>query len=349
VSITADVVLTLGTLHLDVRLEVAGAAVAAVGPNGAGKTTLLRALAGLIPLERGRVIIDGRLVEDTTTAVRAPPEARNVGVVFQEPRLFAHLNALDNVAFGLRARHVPRSEARRRAAHWLDRVGLGDVTGHRPRQMSGGQAQRVALARTLATEPAVLLLDEPLSAVDASARVQLRGVLRDELRRHPGARIIVTHDPIEAAALADQLLVLEDGHVTQRGPLIEVAARPRSAWMATMVGLNLLEGMADGVAIALPGGETIMTPYSATGPVFAAFRPGAVSLHRLRPDGGARNTWAGRAAELHPAGDRARVSVEGPVPLIAEVTAAAVAQLNLADGGPVWASLEPTDIDVYPV
>ncbi|HSS11921.1 MAG TPA: ABC transporter ATP-binding protein, partial [Acidimicrobiales bacterium] len=288
------------------------------------------------------------LVEDPTANVHVPPEDRRVGVVFQDHLLFAHLSALDNIAFGLRARHVARAAARRRAAEWLDQVGLSEIGALRPGQLSGGQAQRVALARALATEPAVLLLDEPLAAVDASARAELRRFLRQELRRYPGSRLVVTHDPIEAAALADQLLVLEDGRISQQGPLADVTAHPKSVWVATMVGLNLLSGVADGTTIILPGGETLITPASTRGPVFAAFRPNAVTLHRSRPDGSARNTWAGQATELYPAGDRARIRVDGRVPLVAEVTAAAVAELHLAEGGPIWAAVKATEIDVYP-
>ncbi len=346
-TLIADIELTVGALRLAVDLEVGDDVVAVVGPNGAGKTTLLRALAGLEPVERGRVVIDDTVVEDAATGVRLPPEARQVAMVFQEHRLFANMTALDNVAFGLRARGVARADARRRAGDWLERVGVSAVAGRRPRHLSGGEAQRVALARAMVTEPRVLLLDEPLAAVDSSARTDLRHLLREELRRYPGSRLVVTHDPIEAASLADRLLVIEDGRVTQAGPLVDVTAHPRSPWVATMVGLNLLSGTADGTAIRLPGGESIVASSAAHGPVWAAFRPNAVTLHRSRPDGSARNVWAGRAAELYPAGDRARVRFEGPIPLIAEVTAAAVAELHLGDGGPVWASLKATEVDVY--
>jgi len=347
VTLDADVELTVGELHLSATVSTGDDVIAVVGPNGAGKTTLLRAIAGLEPLGRGRVTIDGAVVEDTATGVRVPPEDRHVGVVFQEHRLFANLSALDNVAFGLRARGTGRVESRRRAAEWLARVGVADVAGRRPRHLSGGEAQRVALARALVTEPAVLLLDEPLAAVDSSARAELRQLLRHELRRSHGSRLIVTHDPIEAAALADHLLVLEGGRVTQSGPLVDVTARPRSPWVATMVGLNLLRGVGDGTAVRLATGEVVVTAGAARGEVFAAFRPNAVTLHRARPDGSARNVWPGRVAELYPAGDRARVRFDGPVPLIAEVTAAAVAELELAEGGDVWASLKATEIDVY--
>jgi molybdate transport system ATP-binding protein len=349
VSLSADVSLTLGTLHLDVDLEVGEeAVVAVVGPNGAGKTTLLRALAGLVALDRGRVIIDGSVVDDPVGHIRIPPERRRVGVVFQEHRLFANLTAMENVAFGLRATGMPRREARAKALSWLERVGLPELAGRRPRELSGGQAQRVALARALVTEPAVLLLDEPLAAVDASARAELRQALRDELRRYPGARLIVTHDPIEAAALADRLIVLEDGRITQQGLLVDVTVRPRSPWVATMVGLNLLRGEATRTTVRMANGAVVTTATALYGPAFVAFRPNAVTLHRQPPEGSARNVWTGHARELYPAGDRARIRVVGAVTLIAEVTADAVAQLGLADGGPVWASVKATDIDVYP-
>jgi len=349
VSLTASVGLTLGALDLDVELAMDGASVVAVvGPNGAGKTTLLRALAGLVPLGRGRVTIGGTVVEDVAAGVRVPSEHRGVGVVFQEHRLFANLTALENVAFGLRATGMPRRAARAKASEWLARVGLPEATNRRPRTLSGGQAQRVALARALATEPAVLLLDEPLAAVDASARTELRHALRDELKRYPGSRLIVTHDPVEAAALADRLIVIEDGGITQEGPLVDVTARPRSPWVATMVGLNLLHGIGSQRAVELPNGAVVVTAQSTAGPTFVAIRPNAISLHRRQPEGSARNVWPGHAGELHLVGDRARIRVLGPVPLVAEVTPAAVAELHLADGGPVWASVKATDVDSYP-
>lgn len=349
-TLVADVGVRLGTLDLQASMAVSGeGAVAVIGPNGAGKTTLVRALAGLVPLDSGRISIDGRIVEDTARRFRLPPEKRGVGVVFQEHRLFSNLSVLENVAFGLRARGVPRRAARARAMTSLEQVGLPELAKARPVSLSGGQAQRVALARALATEPAVLLLDEPLAAVDLAARAELRHLLREELNRYPGARVLITHDPFEAAALAQHLVVIEGGRVTQEGPLVEVTARPRSAWVATMVGLNLLTGHASGTGVTLDGGTTIAAASAGQGPTYVAIRPNAITLHRHHPEGSARNVWAGQVSELHVTGDRARVRITGPVPLIAEVTPASVAELHLADGGTVWASAKATDIDTYPV
>jgi molybdate transport system ATP-binding protein len=350
VSLSADVDLRLGRLHLLVRLCVeTGEVVAIVGPNGSGKTTLLRVLAGLLPLDGGRVEVDGEVLEDTAAGVRVLPERRPVGVVFQDHLLFPHLSALDNVAFGLRARGEGRKQARTRATAWLERVGLSEHAGRRPSALSGGQAQRVALARALVTEPRVLLLDEPLAAVDATARVELRRVLRAELAAYTGVRLLVTHDPLEAMALADHLVVLEDGRVVQEGPIVEVTARPRSAWVAAMLGLNLFRGRVDDGAMALAEGMSLTVVTEVRGEAFAIVHPRAVTLHRQRPGTSARNVWQGEADSLDLEGDRVRVRVRGTLPIVAEVTPAAVADLGLAAGGGVWVSVKATEVAVYPV
>ena len=217
-----------------------------LGPNGAGKTTLLRILAGLLSPDEGRVVLDGRVLDDTSTGEHVPPEARPVGVVFQNYLLFPHLSALENVAFGLRSRGVPKAEARARAAEWLDRVGLAEFRASKPKQLSGGQAQRVALARALATEPRLLLLDEPLAALDASTRLETRRELRRQLDGYDGVRLLVTHDPMEAIALAERLIVLEAGRISQTGTPQEISERPRSRYVADLVGVNLFRGRAAG-------------------------------------------------------------------------------------------------------
>ena len=346
-TLEAEVALTLGALDLDVKLQVTDAVLAVVGPNGAGKSTLLRALAGLVRIERGRVVIDGQVVDDPVANVHPPPQDRHVGMVFQDHLLFANLNVLENVAFGLRARHVPRGEARRRAAEWLE----ARWAARRGRRPPPPALRRPG--RTGGPGPGPGHRTGPAPPRRTPRRGPHRGPSRAAPAPSPRAaplprtRLLVTHDPIEAAALADELLVVEDGHVSQQGPLAEVTAHPRSAWVATMVGLNLLTGVAHGTTVLLPEGQTLVIPTATSGAVFAAFRPNAVTLHRSRPEGSARNVWPGQATELHPAGDRARIRVDGPVPLVAEVTAAAVNELHIAEGGQIWAAVKSTEIDVY--
>jgi molybdate transport system ATP-binding protein len=348
-SLQARVELTLGRLRLEVELAVAGGElVVLLGPNGAGKTTLLRALAGLVALDHGRVVLDGRVLDDPAAGAHLATERRPIGFVFQDYLLFPHLSALENVAFGLRARGVPRAEARRRAAAWLDRVGLAGHADARPRALSGGQAQRVALARAMVSDPRLLLLDEPLAALDAATRAEVRRDLRRHLASFDGTRLLVTHDPLEAVALADRLVVLEGGRVTQTGTPQQVSARPRSRYVAELVGVNLFRGHAAGGVVRLAGGATLVAAGDHHGEVFAAVHPHAVALHRRAPEGTPRNVWAGAADTLDIVGDRVRVRVAGPVPIVAEVTPAAAAELRLADGGPVWASVKATEVTVYP-
>ena len=347
-SLNADVGLRLGSLSLEVRLDATPTdIIALVGPNGAGKTTLLRALAGLVALERGRVTLGDLVLDDPAAGIHVPPERRPVAVLFQDYLLFPHLSAIDNVAYGLRARGVRRAEARRRAGEWLQRLGVGDHGGRRPRALSGGQAQRVALARALITEPELLLLDEPLAAIDAGSKAQLRRDLRAQLAASPGIRVIVTHDPIEAMAIGDRLVVLEGGRVTQHGPISEVTTRPRSPWVAALVGLNLYEGVARRGAMSTADGHALSIAADLEGPVFALVHPRAVALHRSCPQGSARNVWSGEVVGLDFAGDRVRVQVSGSPSIVAEVTPAAVVELRLRDSGRVWVSVKATEIDVY--
>lgn len=348
-SLEARVDVTLGPLHLDVEVEVAdGEVVAVLGPNGAGKTTLLRAVAGLRHPTEGRIVLGGRTLVDTTAGVLVPSAERRVGVVFQDHLLFPHLTVLENVAFGPRSRGVPAASARETALARLEEVGLADRAPDRPRQLSGGQSQRVALARALATDPDVLLLDEPLAALDVDTRRHVRALLRRHLDAFDGPAVLVTHDPVEALTLADRLVVLEDGRVAQQGPPAEVTARPRSRWVAELVGLNLLRGTADGTLVHLDDGGRLHTADAATGRVAAVIHPRAVSVHRQPPGGSPRNVLDGEVVDLDVRGDHVRVRVTGEVPLVAEVTPAAVAELDLGAGGAVHLAVKATEVDVYP-
>lgn len=339
-----------GTLDLDVDLAVApGETVAVLGPNGAGKTTLVQVACGLLALDTGRVELDGRALDDPAVGTFVPAEARSIGVVFQELLLFAHLDVTDNVAFGVRAGGVRRAEARRVAAEWLDRFGLAELGGARVAGLSGGEAQRVALARALAPAPRALLLDEPLASLDADVRGDVRRRLREHLELHEGPCVLVTHDPLDAAVLADRVVVLEGGQVTDEGSLADLVARPRTAWAAALAGTNLLPGRATGVHLQLDsGGMLTCADRPDTDAVLVAIRPASVALHLVRPGGSPRNVWRARVAELEGFAERVRVRLTGEVPLVAEVTTAAVAELDLRPGTEVWASIKATDVVAYP-
>ncbi|MFJ3613453.1 ABC transporter permease [Streptomyces hydrogenans] len=321
-----------------------GTTIAVVGPNGAGKTTLLRALLGLTPRAHAGL----RLGDEDVTAL--PPHRRRVAWVPQDGALFPHLSALANTAYGLRAQGVPRAEARRDARAWLDRLGVGHLAHRRPAQLSGGQAQRVALARALAARPRLLVLDEPLAALDQTTRAHVRHTLRTHLSGFGGVCLIVTHDPVEAVSLADRVLVLQDGRALQDATPAEVTRHPRSPWVARMLGRNAWPGTATPDGLALDGGGTLVAaepPPSGT-PALAIVAPEAVSLHREKPAGSPRNVWPGTVREITTSGSRLRVlvtSTETP-DLVAEITPQAAAELGLADGVPVWTSVKATETTV---
>ncbi len=348
-TLEARVRADVGAFELDVQLAVAaGELVAVLGPNGAGKTSLLRALAGLLPLSAGRVTLDGVVLEDPAEGIRVPSERRPIGLVFQDYLLFPHLSILENVAFGLRARGMARAAATGEAERWLNRLGLPADGDRKPASLSGGQAQRVALARVLALNPALLLLDEPMAALDASSRAEVRRDLRRHLESFSGVRLLVTHDPVEAMAMADRLVVLEHGRVLQSGTPAEVTARPRSRYVADLVGVNLFRGRASHDVIALADGGSLTAAGAGDGDVFAVVHPRTVALYRTRPDGTPRNVWQGRAIDLDLLGDRVRVRVAGSPAIVAEVTPAAVRELGLDRGHSVWISVKATEITVYP-
>ena len=347
-SLQASVALTLGSLDLDADIHADdGETVAILGPNGAGKTTLLRALAGLLPLDGGSIELDDLLLDDGAR-VFVPPERRPIGVVFQDYLLFPHLSVLENVAFGIRSRGVNRRSARGTATAALAHVGLESFAAQKPRELSGGQAQRVALARAMATEPRLLLLDEPLAALDQSARGAVRRELRAQLASFPGVRLLVTHDPLDAAALADRLVILEHGRVVQTGTFADVSARPRSRYVAELVGVNLLNGTGTGDGIALTTGATVVVPGAPVGDALAVIHPRAVAVHRRAPEGSPRNVFAGTVESIELLGDRVRVRVDGVVPLIAEITPAALHDLGIVDGSQVWTAVKATEITVFP-
>ncbi|HVQ93722.1 MAG TPA: ABC transporter ATP-binding protein [Mycobacteriales bacterium] len=340
-----------GAFTLDAEVTAArGEVVALLGPNGAGKSTMLRVLAGLLPVDTGEVVLDGAPLDDPARGVFVPAAARPVGLVFQDYLLFPHLSVRQNVEFAPRAQGASRAQARALADPLLARFGLTELAGRRPGTLSGGQAQRVALARTLAAAPRLLLLDEPLAALDASTRLAVRAELREHLSSYGGPALVVTHDPVEAMVLADRLVVVEAGRVVQDGAATEIARRPRTEYVARLMGLNLYRGTAGGGTVDLDGGgRLVVADAEAAGRVLVALRPAAVSLHTDQPrQASPRNAWAGTVSTVEPMGDRVRVTIAAVPPVRADVTPLAVAELGLRPGRPVWTAVKATELDVYP-
>jgi molybdate transport system ATP-binding protein len=338
-----------GRRTISVDLEVAsGEVVALLGPNGAGKTTILEAIAGVVPIDEGTIELDGKRID------AMPAERRGVGLAFQDGMLFPRMSVVDNVAFSLRARGVRAREARAAARPLLARIAPSVEPDALPARLSGGERQRVALARALAPAPAVLLLDEPLAAVDASARPALRDAIHDALAGFAGPAIIVSHDPVEAMTLADRLALLEEGSITQIGTPADVRTHPRTRYAADLVGVNLFEGtlvpQSDGSglletkdgAIAVAWPERL--PREATQDVQATVAPAEIAVHAARPEGSARNVFPGRIVEIVPLGGRARLRLASSPPLVAEVTTGSVDRMALVAGADVWASCKAVEV-----
>ena len=354
-TLTVDAVIVVDDFVIEIAFEVErGETVVLVGPNGAGKSTVLRAIAGLQPIRSGRVTFGDRVWDDPAAGLFVAPRHRHVGAVFQNYLLFEHLSALDNVAFGLRARRADKRTARLTARSAMQRVGVGAIAEQMPVTLSGGQAQRVALARALVTEPDVVVLDEPLAALDATTRGAVRHDLPHWLSENrsanglPPARIVVTHDPVDAHALADRVVVLEAGRVIQTGTPDDLAARPRSNFVADLMGTNVLRGELHGSVFAVAGGtELIVGAHDAVdGSAIAAIRPAAISLHRSRPEGSPRNVWETRVVGIERSNDRVRVRLGAPSTLVVEVTEAGLAALGVSVDDQVWASVKASEISV---
>ncbi|GAA1708815.1 ABC transporter ATP-binding protein [Isoptericola hypogeus] len=347
---------TVPTRGFDVELNVAeGRTLALLGPNGAGKSTALGLVAGTLRPHDGHVTLDGRaLVRADGGRPRAwvPPHARQVALLAQEALLFPHLTVRHNVAFGPRSQGTGRRAAAAAADRWLDRVGLTALADRRPATLSGGQAQRVALARALAAEPRVLLLDEPMAALDVDVAPALRQTLRHLLADRTA--VITTHDVLDALLLADEIAVIDGGRVVERGTTAQVLTRPRSTFAARIAGLNLLVGSWTGDGVRTPAGEVAhghahaegTDPGIAAGTAMTAvFRPSAVSIYLDERHGSPRNTFRGTVRTLEPRGDLVRVRTDH---LAADVTPGAVAELGLVPGTDVWLSVKAAEVDVYP-
>ncbi|EIF00631.1 sulfate/molybdate ABC transporter ATP-binding protein [Saccharomonospora glauca] len=355
-TLHAELVLRRAEFALSVSLDVPdGGVLAVLGPNGAGKSTVLACLAGLVRAQRAYVTLGERVLDDD--AVHVPAHRRGVGLLEQRALLFPHLSVLDNVAFSPRARGVPKAEARDVARRWLAEVDASDLADRTPAALSGGQAQRVAIARALAGEPDLLLLDEPLAALDVDAAPAVRGVLRRVLR--DGGRklttVLVTHDPLDALTLSDHVAVLADGHIVERGPTREVLASPRTAFAARLAGVNLVAGVAErtgaGAAVRTESGllfHGMPARDLADGDAaVAVFDPGAVAVHPRDAAvvGSPRNVVDAVVTALEPHGPVVRVRTrEG---LSADLTPASVADLALEPGTPVRLAVKAAAVSVH--
>jgi molybdate transport system ATP-binding protein len=338
---------TVAARGLDVAIDVPdGCTVAVLGPNGSGKSTLLAVAAGILRPDAGGAVLDGTTLFDTADGSWRAPHERGTGLLAQDPLLFPHLSALDNVAFGPRSTGASRRESRRQAHAWLAQVDADELADRKPSALSGGQAQRVAIARALAAEPRLLLLDEPMAALDVTVVPALRQVLRGVLRDRTA--VLVTHDVLDALLLADRVVVMEQGRVIEEGPTREVLARPRSTFGAGIAGLNLVRGRAAGPGVRSPDGlavEGIADPPVPDGDdAVAVFSPGAVGVYLERPTGSPRNVLASTVRELEPRGSQVRVRTDT---VDADVTVPAVAELGLAPGSPVFLVVKASEVAIY--
>ncbi len=352
----AELACRLGNFQLEASLDApAASTLVLVGESGAGKTTVLRLLAGLVNPDRGLISVGGETwygPDRTLAAWRRP-----VGYVAQDYALFPHLSVFDNVAFGLRAMGVRRAEVRLRVGAILDRFSLAEFAGRRPGQLSGGQQQRVALVRALVLEPSLLLLDEPLAALDQQTRRAVRQELRDTLRDLPCVTVLVTHSPQEALVFGDRVTVLEEGRGHQAGTRDDLLLRPRSAYVADLMGMNLFQGeivtrTPAGLATLRTGGGEVLVVDPGEGPaeLFATVSPREITLSLEHPEGSAQNVLRGPIREIipePPRGDRLRVALDTRPALVAEVTRPAVAALGLREGLLVFAAFKATGVVPY--
>jgi molybdate transport system ATP-binding protein len=351
---------------LDVSLSVArGEIVAVLGPNGAGKSTLLGVLAGLFRPDDGRVRLGERVLTDTERGVQVPTHRRGVGLLAQQALLFPHLSVLANVAFGPRCQGAGRAVALRRAEHWLTEVDAAALRRRRPGQLSGGQAQRVALARALAGEPELLLLDEPLAALDIDSAPALRALLRRVVRASGRTALLVTHDVLDALVLADRVVVLTDGAVVEDGSTRDVLTRPRSPFAARIAGLNLVPGTSGPGGLRTEDGATLSgmrpePPLPDGEPAVAVFAPSSVAVFLHRPVGSPRNVLPVRLAGLEPRGETTRLRA-APAPggahwtdgLAADITPAAATDLAadataLTPGALLWFAVKAAEVHIHP-
>jgi molybdate transport system ATP-binding protein len=340
-GLALDIDLPRRSFRLDVHLRLGAETLAVVGRSGSGKSSLLRAIAGLERPATGRIALGEEVWFDSEARVNLPPERRSVGLVFQEYALFPHLTVRGNVEFG----------GRRRAGELLERLRIAHLARARPPELSGGERQRVGLARALAREPRVLLMDEPMSALDPHTRAAVRGELRELLAELGLPTMIVSHDFEDAATLAGRVAVLEDGRAVQIGTPGDIVARPADAFVASLTGANLLEGVAGAngsglTAVTLADGTLLYSSDDLRGRVGVVVQPSEVTVARAASPDSALNHLRGRVGSVVRLANRARVQIG---PLTAEITALSAERLALREGEEAVASFKATGTRLVPL
>ncbi|GCE48128.1 molybdate transport system ATP-binding protein [Thermosporothrix hazakensis] len=354
------------SFHLSLDFMAAsGKTTVLLGESGAGKSTVLRALAGLLKPERGHISFDDAVYFDSEQRIAVPPQLRPFGYVFQDYVLFPHLTVFENVAFGLRAQRLPGTEVRRRVGETLERLNLTSFEQRKPTQLSGGQQQRVAIARALVLQPSLLLLDEPMAALDVQTRREVRQELRRLLQESGITAVLVTHHYLDALLFGHTILVLDRGRLIQQGDQRELLEYPRSSYVAELVGVNFLRGRVlrredrRTCAIGLSNGGTQVEVIATVkeedalevgAEAFLVVDPRSVSLYQSMPDTSARNIFRGEIMQLLRTGGHLRVSMsieQGAPPLLAEITEASAARMELHEGKIVYATFKATEAHAY--
>lgn len=339
-----------GSFCLEAAFSVAaGETLALVGPTGCGKTTCLMIVAGLVMPDKGLVRFGERSFCDTGAGIWVAPEKRNVGTVFQDFALFPHMTVFENVAYGLRGKRIKGQRLRGKVVAALEMVGIGDLAGRKPAGLSGGERQRLALARAIAIETPLLLLDEPVSALDPHTRDSVRRELKALINSLGKTTVVVTHDPIDALTLGQRICVLEGGRVQQIGERRELLLYPKTEFVARFMGTNFFTGSVtnvngDGLREMRVNGASIFTVETVEGEVSISFFPSEVTLSAEPPVGSSLNVFAGIVEDVVHLGDRVRVSVRSQVPIVAEVTHRSFVSLGLAEGQPIYASFKATSV-----
>lgn len=335
----ARVILNRDSLTLDVELQLQhGEVIAVLGPNGAGKTSLLHALLGWLELESGWIMVDGEVIDSPDTDSYVPPQHRPFGMVFQDGLLFPHMSVEKNILFGAGKDFNLKPLA--------ESLQANELLAKFPSELSAGERQRAAIARSLAARPKVLFLDEPFSALDIQGKRRGRSLLKEALAIGVSGCLIVTHDLVDAFTLADRVMIIEGGKLTQFDVPDRIRSRPGSEWIADLVGWNYYEGIGEGSVVTLPHGTTIFTAQDdLDGPTSISINPASVSIFKSQPSGSPRNSWLSSIKNIEILNGRARVSLVGEIDICADITTAAANELRQSISSEVWVSVKATEVD----